>query len=46
MLTLVVIVAAFALPTWRHWLARQELANRAYTLATAPERLRFFRGLD
>ena len=39
-LTLVVIVAAFALPTWRHWLARQELANRAHTLATALERAR------
>ena len=39
-LTLVAIVAAFALPTWRHWLARQELANRAYALATALERAR------
>jgi type IV fimbrial biogenesis protein FimT len=39
-LTLAVIVSAFALPTWRHWLARQELANRAQTLATALERAR------
>lgn len=39
-LTLVVIATTFALPTWRHWLARQELANRAHTLATALERAR------
>ena len=39
-LALVVIVATFAMPTWRHWLARQELANRAQTLATALERAR------
>lgn len=39
-LTLAVIVSMFALPTWRHWLARQELANRAQTLATALDRAR------
>jgi type IV fimbrial biogenesis protein FimT len=39
-LTLAAIVSAFALPTWRHWLARQELANRAQALATALDRAR------
>jgi len=39
-LALSVIVAMLALPTWRHWLAKQELANRAQTLATALERAR------
>ena len=39
-LALSVIVATFALPTWRHWLARQELANQAQVLATALERAR------
>ena len=39
-LVLLLVVTTFALPTWRHWLARQELANRAQTLATALERAR------
>jgi type IV fimbrial biogenesis protein FimT len=39
-LALAVIVTTFALPTWRHWLAKQELANRAQALATALERAR------
>ena len=39
-LVLLLVVTTFALPTWRHWLARQELANRAYTLSTALERAR------
>jgi type IV fimbrial biogenesis protein FimT len=37
---LATIVATFALPAWRHWLARQELANRAQALATALDRAR------
>jgi type IV fimbrial biogenesis protein FimT len=39
-LVLLLVVTTFALPTWRHWLARQELANRAQALATALERAR------
>ena len=39
-LAVLVLVTTMALPTWRHWLARQELANRAYVLATALERAR------
>ncbi|CAG1008397.1 hypothetical protein BURK1_03524 [Burkholderiales bacterium] len=39
-LALLAVVTALALPTWHHWLARQELANRAQTLATALERAR------
>lgn len=39
-LVLAVIVATFAVPAWRHWIARQELANRAQALATALDRAR------
>jgi type IV fimbrial biogenesis protein FimT len=39
-LALAVIVTMLALPTWRHWLAKQELANRAQALSTALERAR------
>ncbi|MEO8486784.1 MAG: GspH/FimT family pseudopilin [Betaproteobacteria bacterium] len=39
-LTLLLIVSMFALPSWRHWIGRQELANRAQALATALERAR------
>lgn len=39
-LILAVVVATFAVPTWHHWIARQELANRAQALATALERAR------
>ena len=39
-LALFVVVTTLALPTWRHWLAQQELANRAQALATALDRAR------
>lgn len=39
-LVLLLLVTTMALPTWRHWIAKQELANRAYMLATALERAR------
>lgn len=39
-LALAVIVSAFAIPTWRHWIAKQQLANRAQALSTALERAR------
>ena len=39
-LVLLVLATTLALPTWRHWIAKQELANRAHTLATALQRAR------
>ena len=39
-MALAAILATFALPTWRHWIAQQELANRAQALATALDRAR------
>lgn len=39
-LVLAVLVATMAIPTWRHWIAKQELANRAQLLATALDRAR------
>ncbi len=39
-LVIAVLVSTFAIPTWRHWIAKQQLANRAQTLATALERAR------
>lgn len=39
-LAIFAIVTAFAMPAWHHWLARQELANRAQALATALVRAR------
>ena len=39
-LVIAVLVSTFAIPTWRHWIAKQQLANRAQTLSTALERAR------
>ena len=39
-LAILAIATTFALPTWRHWLAKQELSNRAQALATALDRAR------
>lgn len=39
-LAILTLVAALAIPAWRHWIARQELANRAQALSTALVRTR------
>lgn len=39
-LVLATLVSALAVPTWRHWIAKQELANRAQALSTALDRAR------
>ena len=39
-LVLATLVATMAIPTWRHWIAKQELANRAQALSTALDRAR------
>ncbi len=39
-LAILTLVSTLAVPAWRHWIARQELANRAQTLATALARTR------
>ena len=34
-LAVLTVVTTLAVPAWRHWIARQELANRAQALSTA-----------
>lgn len=39
-LALLLLLVTMAIPTWRHWIAKQELVNRAQALSTALERAR------
>ena len=39
-LAILTFVTVLAVPAWRHWIARQELANRAQALSTALARTR------
>jgi len=39
-LAILSVVTGLAVPVWRHWIARQELANRALALSTALTRAR------